>query len=163
MGESQSAVFLTTYVNAAFTDHEYVSFPDAPCPPELSGGTTIAQIAGGGLEAESEVYLRAEEAAAALRALGHGVWLDDELPAAVWGFGGDVDPVRATELGLKNLRRVSDLLIPATSKTTQLPTRSAAGNVRFRPAKSSGSSQVGRSGSAARTGSPAPAVGSGIP
>jgi iron complex outermembrane recepter protein len=31
---------LTTYVNAAFTDHEYVSFPDAPCPPELSGGTT---------------------------------------------------------------------------------------------------------------------------
>jgi iron complex outermembrane recepter protein len=30
---------LTAYLNAAFTDHEYVSFPDAPCPPELSGGT----------------------------------------------------------------------------------------------------------------------------
>jgi iron complex outermembrane receptor protein len=28
------------YVNAAYTDHEYVSFPDAPCPPELAGGTT---------------------------------------------------------------------------------------------------------------------------
>ena len=28
------------YVNSAFTDHEYESFPDAPCPPELSGGTT---------------------------------------------------------------------------------------------------------------------------
>ena len=27
------------YVNSAFTDHEYESFPDAPCPPELSGGT----------------------------------------------------------------------------------------------------------------------------
>lgn len=30
------------YANGAFTDAEYVSFPDAPCPPELSGGT-IAQ------------------------------------------------------------------------------------------------------------------------
>lgn len=27
------------YLNSAFTDHEYVSFPDAPCPPELAGGT----------------------------------------------------------------------------------------------------------------------------
>jgi iron complex outermembrane recepter protein len=31
---------LTAYVNAAYTDHEYTSFPDAPCPPELAGGTT---------------------------------------------------------------------------------------------------------------------------
>ena len=30
------------YVNAAFTDHEYASFPDAPCPPELAGGTTAS-------------------------------------------------------------------------------------------------------------------------
>jgi iron complex outermembrane receptor protein len=30
----------SAYVNAAFTDHEYVRFVDAPCPPELSGGTT---------------------------------------------------------------------------------------------------------------------------
>ncbi len=28
------------YVNGAYTDHEYVDFPDAPCPPELAGGTT---------------------------------------------------------------------------------------------------------------------------
>ncbi len=28
------------YLNGAFTDHEYESFPDAPCPPELAGGTT---------------------------------------------------------------------------------------------------------------------------
>lgn len=27
------------YANGAFTDHEYVSFTNAPCPPELSGGT----------------------------------------------------------------------------------------------------------------------------
>jgi iron complex outermembrane receptor protein len=27
------------YANGAFTDHEYVSFTDAPCPPELAGGT----------------------------------------------------------------------------------------------------------------------------
>ena len=27
------------YLNTAFTDHEYVKFPDAPCPPELAGGT----------------------------------------------------------------------------------------------------------------------------
>jgi iron complex outermembrane receptor protein len=30
------------YVNGAYTDHEYVSFPDAPCPPELAGGTTAS-------------------------------------------------------------------------------------------------------------------------
>jgi iron complex outermembrane receptor protein len=30
---------LNLYVNGAFTDHEYASFPDAPCPPELAGGT----------------------------------------------------------------------------------------------------------------------------
>jgi iron complex outermembrane receptor protein len=30
------------YVNGAYTDAKYARFPDAPCPPELSGGT-IAQ------------------------------------------------------------------------------------------------------------------------
>ncbi|WP_243455563.1 TonB-dependent receptor [Sphingosinicella sp. BN140058] len=35
---------LTLYASGAFTDHEYVRFVDAPCPPELSGGT----IAGAG-------------------------------------------------------------------------------------------------------------------
>src|SRR4051812_17914523 len=30
------------YVNTAYTDAKYARFPDAPCPPELSGGT-IAQ------------------------------------------------------------------------------------------------------------------------
>ena len=30
---------LNVFVNGAYTDHEYVKFPDAPCPPELSGGT----------------------------------------------------------------------------------------------------------------------------
>jgi iron complex outermembrane receptor protein len=30
---------LSLYVNGALTDAKYVSFPDAPCPPELSGGT----------------------------------------------------------------------------------------------------------------------------
>jgi iron complex outermembrane receptor protein len=30
---------LTVYANGAFTDGKYVNFPDAPCPPELSGGT----------------------------------------------------------------------------------------------------------------------------
>ena len=29
---------LNLYFNGAFTDHEYVRFEDAPCPPELSGG-----------------------------------------------------------------------------------------------------------------------------
>ena len=29
------------YVNAAYTDGKYRSFPDAPCPPELAGGTTV--------------------------------------------------------------------------------------------------------------------------
>ena len=31
---------LNLYANAAFTDADYVRFVDAPCPPELSGGTT---------------------------------------------------------------------------------------------------------------------------
>jgi iron complex outermembrane receptor protein len=30
------------YVNTAFTDAKYVRFSEAPCPPELSGGTTVA-------------------------------------------------------------------------------------------------------------------------
>jgi iron complex outermembrane receptor protein len=33
---------LNFYLNAAFTDGRYVRFVDAPCPPELSGGTTGA-------------------------------------------------------------------------------------------------------------------------
>jgi iron complex outermembrane recepter protein len=39
---------LDLYANAAFTDHEYVRFVDAPCPPELSGGPA-AGSAGPGL------------------------------------------------------------------------------------------------------------------
>ncbi|WP_374942612.1 TonB-dependent receptor [Sphingomonas sp.] len=31
---------LNVYVNGAYTDAKYVRFVDAPCPPELSGGTT---------------------------------------------------------------------------------------------------------------------------
>lgn len=31
---------LSTYVSGAFTDHEFVKFVDAPCPPELAGGGT---------------------------------------------------------------------------------------------------------------------------
>lgn len=31
----------SAYVNAAYTDAKYVRFVDAPCPPELSGGTTV--------------------------------------------------------------------------------------------------------------------------
>jgi len=30
------------YVSGAYTDAKYVRFADAPCPPELSGGTTAA-------------------------------------------------------------------------------------------------------------------------
>jgi iron complex outermembrane recepter protein len=33
---------LSLYASGAFTDHEYVKFVDAPCPPELSGGTTAS-------------------------------------------------------------------------------------------------------------------------
>lgn len=29
------------YINAAYTDARYARFTDAPCPPELSGGTTV--------------------------------------------------------------------------------------------------------------------------
>jgi iron complex outermembrane recepter protein len=32
---------LNLYWNGAFTDAKYVRFVDAPCPPELSGGTTV--------------------------------------------------------------------------------------------------------------------------
>jgi iron complex outermembrane receptor protein len=30
---------LSAYFNVAYTDHEYTRFTDAPCPPELAGGT----------------------------------------------------------------------------------------------------------------------------
>jgi iron complex outermembrane recepter protein len=30
------------YVNGAYTDAKYIDFKDAPCPPELAGGTTAA-------------------------------------------------------------------------------------------------------------------------
>jgi len=33
---------LTAYINGAYTDAKYVSFKNAPCPPELSGGTFVA-------------------------------------------------------------------------------------------------------------------------
>ncbi len=33
---------LSVYLNTAYTDHEYVNFPDAPCPPELSGGAAAS-------------------------------------------------------------------------------------------------------------------------
>jgi iron complex outermembrane recepter protein len=32
----------SAYANAAYTDAEYVRFTNAPCPPELSGGTFVA-------------------------------------------------------------------------------------------------------------------------
>jgi len=31
----------TAYVNGAYTDAKYVKFVDAPCPPELAGGTVV--------------------------------------------------------------------------------------------------------------------------
>ncbi len=31
----------TLYANGAFTDAKYAKFKDAPCPPELAGGTTV--------------------------------------------------------------------------------------------------------------------------
>ncbi|QAY75545.1 TonB-dependent receptor [Sphingosinicella sp. BN140058] len=33
---------VSAYLNGAFTDHEFRRFVDAPCPPELAGGTTAA-------------------------------------------------------------------------------------------------------------------------
>ncbi len=33
---------LNLYLNTAYTDHEYTKFPDAPCPPELAGGTAAS-------------------------------------------------------------------------------------------------------------------------
>ncbi|MFZ3483172.1 TonB-dependent receptor [Sphingomonas sp. 3-13AW] len=35
---------LSAYLNGAFTDHEFVKFVDAPCPPELAGGGTGTPI-----------------------------------------------------------------------------------------------------------------------
>jgi iron complex outermembrane receptor protein len=33
--------WFTAYFNAAYTDAKYVKFVDAPCPPELAGGTAV--------------------------------------------------------------------------------------------------------------------------
>ncbi len=40
---------LTAYVSGAYTDHKYVKFVDAPCPPELSGGNTGTPISAPGV------------------------------------------------------------------------------------------------------------------
>lgn len=37
---------LNLYANAAFTDAKYVRFTNAPCPPELSGGTALPVVNG---------------------------------------------------------------------------------------------------------------------
>ncbi|WP_375270413.1 TonB-dependent receptor [Sphingomonas sp.] len=37
---------LNVYANAAFTDAKYARFTDAPCPPELSGGTALPVVNG---------------------------------------------------------------------------------------------------------------------
>ncbi len=39
---------LTAYTSGAYTDHQYLSFVDAPCPPELSGGNTGTPISAPG-------------------------------------------------------------------------------------------------------------------
>ncbi|MCD2324945.1 TonB-dependent receptor [Sphingomonas sp. IC-56] len=39
---------LNLYVNGAYTDHEYVEFTNAPCPPELSGGSAAPVGSAGG-------------------------------------------------------------------------------------------------------------------
>lgn len=41
------------YANGAFTDHEYVRFIDAPCPPELSGGGSGSPVAAPGVPGNS--------------------------------------------------------------------------------------------------------------
>ena len=38
----------SAYVNGAYTDHEYTEFTNAPCPPELSGGTNAPVGSPGG-------------------------------------------------------------------------------------------------------------------
>jgi iron complex outermembrane receptor protein len=38
-GTFRPSKHLSLYANGAFIDAKYVRFPDAPCPPELSGGT----------------------------------------------------------------------------------------------------------------------------
>jgi iron complex outermembrane receptor protein len=43
------------YANGAFTDHKYVKFTGAPCPPELSGGGTGTPIAAPGTPGNSPV------------------------------------------------------------------------------------------------------------
>jgi iron complex outermembrane recepter protein len=43
----QPADVLSFYVNGAYTDAKYVSFKDAPCPPELAGGTALPIDANG--------------------------------------------------------------------------------------------------------------------
>ncbi|RYY26444.1 MAG: TonB-dependent receptor [Sphingomonadales bacterium] len=39
---------LSLYINGAYTDHEYVEFVNAPCPPERSGGTAAPLGSAGG-------------------------------------------------------------------------------------------------------------------
>ena len=45
-GTANLAEWISIYGAAAWTDGEYVSFPDAPCPLELTGGPQVCDVSG---------------------------------------------------------------------------------------------------------------------
>jgi iron complex outermembrane receptor protein len=79
----------TAYANGTFNDHKYVTFVDAPCPPELSGGGTATPIAAAGTPGNSPANCNIS-----------GQWLpgisnwafswggEYALPAEFWGKSG---------------------------------------------------------------------------
>ena len=53
-GTANLADWISLYGSAAWTDGEYVSFPDAPCPLELTGGPQFCDVSGTRLPGVSE-------------------------------------------------------------------------------------------------------------
>lgn len=53
-GTANLADWISLYGAAAWTDGEYVSFPDAPCPLELTGGPAVCDVSGTRLPGISE-------------------------------------------------------------------------------------------------------------
>ena len=90
----------SVYANGAYTDAKYVKFVDAPCPPELSGGTTAdathpASPAGQAGTSTTPSYSPANCDISGQRLPGVSKWAfsygaEYDLPATIGGLDGQV-------------------------------------------------------------------------
>jgi len=104
------------YANAAYTDARYVSFVDAPCPPELSGGGTGTPLAAPGVPGNSPANCDIS----GQRLPGVSKWslsygMEGNVPANLLGEKGEL------YLGIEGSHRTSFSSNPTPSAYTWVP------------------------------------------